>query len=64
MMIPVLGIGPAYDGPVGKGLGHKQKQQQKHHGGLGFVEHQQEEVEDGERHTGGGVIMWHAGRVV
>jgi hypothetical protein len=70
MMIPVLGIGPAYEGPVGKGLGFKQQQQQRHHRGLaalGFdaeaLQGRQEEEagEPGERHAGGGVVMWHAG---
>jgi hypothetical protein len=63
MMVPVLGIGPAFQGPVGKGLGFKQqKGQGSPHGRLGFVDHEEEEVaEAGERHSGGGVVMWHAG---
>jgi hypothetical protein len=65
MMVPVLGIGSAYQGPVGKGLGFKQKGQGQGsaHGRLGFAVHQEEEVEEaGERHSGGGVVMWHAGK--
>jgi hypothetical protein len=66
MMIPVLGIGAAYQGPVGKGLaqhGRGKQQGQQQHGVLGFVDHaeQEEEAAAGERHSGGGVIMWHAG---
>lgn len=70
MMIPVLGIGPAYQGPVGKGLSSKGRKAQQGfgaHGRLGFAEHQHEEEEDqeagAERHGGGGVVMWHAGRL-
>ncbi len=66
MMIPVLGIVPAYQGPVGKGLpqGRGQQQGRQHHGPLEFVDHGEQEEEEGaagERHSGGGVIMWHAG---
>lgn len=60
MMVPVLGIGPAYQGPVGKGLAAKAKRHVAHLG-LGFVEAAEELEEPGERHSGGGVIMWHAG---
>lgn len=63
MMIPVLGIGAAYQGPVGKGLVQHGRGKQQQHGVLGFVDHaeQEEEATAGERHSGGGVIMWLAG---
>jgi hypothetical protein len=63
MMIPVLGIGAAYQGPVGKGLGFKQQGQgHGQHAWFGEL-HDEEPGEQhaAERHSGGGVVMWHAG---
>lgn len=59
MMVPVLGIGAAYQQPGRGGRGPNRLM------APGYGQHVQDEQQEeavGEKHSGGGVVLWHAGR--